>query len=328
MATADRAIQFTLQYIQNKAVEILQLKPDPIPAYRLINEVLRMPEDEPEHKLTKANAMRSSQVEQLEKAQLPDGSWGRFHSQDSKQKTAFRTTEEAIDRAFALGLTAAHPILSRVRQYIEEVLKGRVNISDREEKNEAWPLIVKFIVAGRLAQIDPGNPLLDDAWEFLAEVARQAFATGEYHLEDETAAYLRMSGTQVPQGFLESQHAMWILSVRPLGTKLEHNLVQWLWNKPNGMRYLRAPLSEPNPRLIAYWLRSMNILSRFDAWREVAGNLLYRLWGQVEEHGLWDFGSKIARCTDFPLSDNWRRSQKRKVDYSTCMLALMRKYFD
>ena len=111
-------------------------------------------------------ALQSKWVRQLEDAQLPDGSWGRFHSQDTKKKTVFRTTEEAIDRAFALGLEPGDGLLTRVSQYIQNVLDGDAQITDRDEKNEAWPLLVKFILAGRLAQIDPANQLLDPFWTY------------------------------------------------------------------------------------------------------------------------------------------------------------------
>jgi hypothetical protein len=42
--------------------------------------------------------------------------------------------------------------------------------------NEAWPLLKRFFLAGRLAQID-ANPQLD-SWQYLVNVAEQAFASG------------------------------------------------------------------------------------------------------------------------------------------------------
>lgn len=319
---------FTLQEVQDQARVILHSQPDSIPAYRLQHEVLRLPADDHELRVTKEAVSSSKWLKQLDAAQLPDGSWGRFHSQDTKKKTIFRTSEEAIDRAFALGLGPDHPVLAQARIHIENVLTGGACITDREEKNQAWPWLIKLILAGRLAQIDPTNQVLDPYWEFLAEVTRQAFASGNYCLEDEAQAYLHISGVHVPQGFLESQHALWILSAHALPTKLEHALVKWIWHKPDGIRYLRTPLSQLQPRLIAYWLRSMNILTRFQTWREVSTITLNTLWSQRDGDGLWDFGSQVARCSDFPLSESWRKGMNRKVDYSTCMLALLRKHFD
>ena len=240
----------------------------------------------------------------------------------------FRTTEEAIDRAFALGLEPGEGCLSRVGQYIMEVLRGEEHFTDRIERSESWPLLIKFILAGRLAQIDPHNKWLALFWVYLEEVTDQAFISGEYHLEDEAAAYLRLSGIHVPQGFLESQHALWVLSSHPLSPDLEHALVSWIWHKADGIRYIRAPLSNHQPRQIGYWLRSINILSRFPSWREVCADELNRLWAQRDKQGLWDFGTHIASCVDFPLSENWRQGINRRLDYSTSILALLRKCFD
>jgi hypothetical protein len=310
------------------ADEIWFARPDPIPAQRLLKEVLRLPNEDTRLRSMREKIKQSKWIRQLERAQLPDGSWGRFHSQDSKTKTVFHTSEEAIDRAFALGLEPDHPVLARVRAYIENVLAGKARVTDWEEKGEAWPLLIKLILAGRLAQIDPANRVLDADWEFLFEVGQQAFSSGEYCLEDEVKAYLRLSGIHVPKGFLESQHALWILSARPLPARLEHDLLEWIWNKPDGIRYLRAPLSKPQPRTIAYWLRSMNIFTHFSLWQQAGTETLNQLWEQRDAYDWWDFGRQAARCADFPLSESWRRRLNRKVDYTTCILALLRRWFD
>ncbi len=331
----DNLVSFSLNDVRRIARFILDGQTDPIPTYRLLNEVLRLPAGSPELNRARQAADQCKWVKQLEAAQLPDGSWGRFHSQDTKVKTVFRTSEEALDRAFSLGVRPDHPLLETARKYIEKVLLGQAQISDREEQSEAWPLLIKLILAGRLAalqdehqQVDQALPVLDESWECLAEVARRSFDSGQYHLVDEVKGFYDVTGIRVPQGFLESQHALWILSRRPLPGKLERDLMRWIWNKPDGIRYVRVPLVHPQPRTIAYWFRSMNILARFASCREVSASTLSYLWEQREASGLWDFGSQIARCHDFPLSENWRQPMKRKVDYSTCVLVVLRRWFD
>ena len=193
-------------------------------------------------------------MHQLEESQLPDGSWGRFHSQDTKKKTVFRTTEEAIDRAFALGLEPGEGVLKQTSLYCTKVLDGAIHLTDRSEKNEAFPLLIKFIVAGRLAQIEPANETLVPYWKFLLDVTDQAFASGSYSLKDEEEAFLRLSGVHVPGGFLESQHTLWILSSRHLPAQLEDAYTSWIWHKPDGIRYIRAPLHGtlfPQDRILA-----------------------------------------------------------------------------
>ena len=328
MARTSEPPTYKLAELQKSANELLAANPEAIVTNRLQREVLRVPPNDPELAQVKKAVLMSKWVRQLEKSQLSDGSWGRFHSQDAKKKTVFHTTEEAIDREFALGLEPSDRVLTRVSGYIQSILHGDAQITDRNEKAESWPLLIKSILAGRLAQIDPSHKMLDSFWTYLAEVARQTFASGNYRLEDEAAAYLRLSGIHVPGGFLESQHALWILSSRRLPHQLDHALVSWIWYKPDGIRYLRAPLTKPQPYYSGYWLRSMNILSRFSSWREISIETLNRIWEQRDKKGMWDFGSEIAQSIDFPLSVSWRHSINRKMDYSTCILALLRKCFD
>ncbi len=335
-------VAFSLDDLERSAYTLLDGRPDPIPAYRLLNEVLRLQAENPKLIQARQAAAQSKWMKQLEAAQLPDGSWGRFHSQDTKQKSVFRTSEEAIDRAFSLGVQPDQPVLYKARKYIEKVLSGQAQISDRAEKSMAWPLLIKLMLAGRLAALsgrwpalrdkgrenDPASPLVDESWECLAEVVRRAFASGQYSLANEKAGFFDMTGTPVRNGFLESQHALWILSARPLPGRLEQDLVRWIWNKPDGIRYVRVPLGDPQPRTIAYWFRSMNILARFPSWRAAGAGTLNRLWKQGKRNGLWDFGPRTAMCNDFPISENWRRLLKRKVDYSTCVLVVLRRWFD
>ena len=263
-----------------------------------------MPSDDPELVGVKKAALQAKWVRQLNDSQLPDGSWGRFHSQDTKKKTVFRTTEEAIDRAFALGLEPDEGLLKRVSLYCRQVLDGEAKITDWYEKNESFPLLIQYIVAGRLAQIDPNNPGLIPYWQFLVDIANQAFVSGSYRLQDEADAFLKLSGVHVPGGFLESQHALWILSSQRLPERLEHALVSWISQKPDGIRYIRAPLIGPRPQQIGYWLRSMNLLARFTSWREVSSDGLNQLWAQRDDDGLWDYGSGISRSVEFPLSES------------------------
>lgn len=321
-------VSYTLADLHQSASVILSANPDPILAHRLLREVLHVPPNDPALERAAVAARSSFWVRQLDDSQLPDGSWGRFHTQDTKKKTLFRTTEEAIDRAFALGLDPGEGALKRVIIYCQQVLAGAAHITDRSENHPAFPLLIKYIVAGRLAQIDPADVILLPYWNFLLDIADQAFASGSYSLQAEEDAFLHRSGVHVPGGFLESQHSLWILSARQLPLQLEQAFVSWIWNNPDGIRYIRTPLSRPDPRRIGYWLRSMNILSRFRAWKELAADTLNKLWGQRDELGLWDFSSHVARSVEFPLSESWRQGIKRKQDCSTHILVLLRKYFD
>jgi hypothetical protein len=327
MARLQSHLLFSLESLQYSAQAIFSLQPGSIVTWRLLRHVLGFPADHARLADARVALSGNHWVQQLVAAQLPDGSFGRFHSQDTKQHTVFGTSEQAIDRAFALGLEPDHPLLTRMRSYIQQALQGQFHITDPDEKNDAWPLLIRLILAGRLAQIAPSDKLVEPFWQYLEEVTQSAFKSGSYQLEDEVDAYRRLSGVHIPKGFLESQHALWVLSTRPLARPLESALLRWVLNKPDGIRYIRAPLQAPEPNRIGYWVRSMVLLSRFTKWQELSLCILNQIWELRDEQGWWDFGKQLGKCAEFPLSDSWRYRIHRKMDHSTHMLVILRKCF-
>ncbi len=315
---------FTLTNLHHCADSLLSTHPDPVVKYLLTRDVLRRDPSSPEMRQLKAAAHTSRWVKQLEDSQLPDGSWGRFHSQDTKVKTVFRTTEQAIQRALALGLEPGDPILQRVREYILQALAGSLTITDPPEKNERWDVLIPLVLAGSLARLDPHHPVLDSHHRLCLEICRQSFVSGSYRLDDEAAAYPQLCSIQAPGGFLESQYMLWILSTRPLPTGLERLLVEWIWNKPDGIRYQRQLLAQPPGRHVGYWLRSQKTLALFPAWREIAAGVLNGLWESRNGQAMWDFQRERLQSVEFPLSESWRSPGKRAVDVSTHVLGLLR----
>src|SRR4030042_5912871 len=134
MAHPAHRLAFTLADLHQSACRLVELRPGCIVTYRLLREVHRLPSDDPLLAQAKDATENSKWVNQLNGSQLPDGSWGRFRSKDTKTKTMFRTTEAAIDRAFALGLEPGEGCLARVQHYIMEVLRGEAHITDRRER--------------------------------------------------------------------------------------------------------------------------------------------------------------------------------------------------
>lgn len=326
--TSQPPVTFTLSELCQVAEAIIESGVEATLAYRLQAQVLRLPAGDPAMRRLRAAARQSPWVRQLEQEQQADGSWGRFHSQDTKLKSCFRTTEEALDRALALGLDMNDSLLQRAHAYILAGLRGELTVSDPPEKNERWLFFLPQVLAGRLAQLDPTHPDLAPHQALWLEIAQRAFASGSYRLEDEAAAYPALAGIRAPQGFLESQYALWTLSSQKLPLELSQALVHWLWHKPDGIRYLRVSLAEPNGLRIGLWLRSLEILRRFSGWQAAAAGALEALWRQRGPDGRWEFGPGVLKSSDFPISTSWRLPGNRSSDQTTLMLILFKEFFD
>ena len=171
-----------LEQNQVKAVaqNILGFEPNAIVRFRLLRDVLHLspPSSELGHLMT--GLTQHPWTRQLSQEQQPDGSWGRFHSMDSRIKARFPTSEVAIRRALALGLDKDNPILARVAGYMQRVLEGAATWPDRVEKSEGWPICVETITAATLAEVDPAQPASLSTWKYWVEIAERSFPAGKY----------------------------------------------------------------------------------------------------------------------------------------------------
>jgi len=276
----------------------------------------------------------SRHVKELEQGQWPDGSWGRLHSQDTRARQTLPTTEAGVERALALGLDADHPILQKATAYLVSLLEGTAQPPDPPEKNDRWPTGVQLFTAGALALVRPDHPDLDAPWNLWATIARQTFTTGRYDPDAEARAHRELTGASVRNSYLalDNKYTLALLGTRTddLSAGLEAALLDWVWRRPEGIRYLTAPLSRlPAGRPVSAldrWLASLELLACFPGWRGLAREAIEWLWTQRTPAGGWDFGPRPARSTALPLSESWRRKNARAFDWTTRVLSLLNHY--
>jgi hypothetical protein len=316
---------FDRSQLEEAAGKILARRPNAAVRVRLLRDVLGRLPDDPELRRARAELRSVPWVRQLAEEQLPDGSWGRFHSQDTKIKSAFTTSEAAIRRGLALGLERSDPVLAGAIEYMQAVLAGQANWTDRVEKAEGWPICVEAITAGTLAQVDPTDPSSLPAWEYWTKIASLSFPGGEYDSDAEWSSHkeLRGLGTR----YLGSRYVLTLLGARSrdLPAALDRQLAGWIARRPEGIGYLGAALDHPDPVHLLAWLETLEILALFRSRQEVAGSALTKLLDMRNPEGLWDFGSRPGTFFYFPLSDDWRKAGDRENDHSTRVLALLRK---
>jgi len=340
-----------LDMIKEVAENILTNTPDPVVKLRLLRDVLRRPLDSTEVIQAKTNLSKSRWVHELESEQWSDGSWGRFHTMDTNKKQKIATTENGVSRALALGLDASHPILRKAAAYITCILEGTSKWRDRQEVSwgQSWvDSGVRLISAATLAQIQPDLPILDGVWDLWHTIIRRAFPSGKYNREQEIQAQLDLLGIRIISKYAREQikrgralrafskYHIALLSSRAdrLPHQLEKAYVTMIWNLDNGISYLEVPLTISPARLLSRhpsrfdaWLSSIELLTPFASWRELARDSIGWLWEQRNEKGFWDFGPRKSLSTYFPMSESWRKKKAREFDWTTRILTLLRKYY-
>lgn len=102
-----------LEDIKGVARMLIASEPDPIPRFRLFRDVLAVPRDSPLLAEAYREVMKSRWIGELEQTQEENGIWGRFHSQDTRVRKRFVTTECAVQRALTLGLDKNSALLKK-----------------------------------------------------------------------------------------------------------------------------------------------------------------------------------------------------------------------
>ena len=316
--------------ITDIANRLLRLDPDPAPRVRILRDLLDRPAIDPEVRTAVSGVRRSRWVRQLVEEQRDDGGWGRFHSMDSRSKHRVRTTEQAVDRALSLGLTAHDPVLHPAVDYLERLLHAELPFPDPAERNDRWPAGCELFVASTLADIDPGNPSLEPTYDRWLRIAEQSFASGGYSADDELAAHVRLTGATTMRGsylILDNRYAVSLLGhvQGRLGDATEGALVEWLLSGP-GLGYVGVPPQHSPHSLrgkrVGAWLRTQLILSRFRSWPTLAGAAMESLVALRDQAGLWDLGPG----TFLQISESWRRPVNRRIDSSVFALLLLKRW--
>ena len=242
------------QLLAEAAQRVLADDPSAPVRVRLLRDVLGRGPDDPELIDARRELAQSRWVGVLESEQRADGGWGPFHSRSVKLKQRTISTEFGVERALALGLTGADPLLARARENIAGLLGDPSAFPDLPEKNDRWPTGLPMILAGTLALIEPRHPAIAPVRELWIELAKRIFKGGGYSEQAEIAAHAELTGATVRGSYLHiaNRYAVSILSSAPqlLPTSLEQAYVGWLYRKPEGLDYLEEQLSAmPPPRL-------------------------------------------------------------------------------
>jgi hypothetical protein len=336
--------------INEVAKTILEADPDPVVHLRLLRDVLKYPLDTVEVLHAQRYLSTSRWVQELEREQWRDGSWGRFHTEDTKAKQKIATTEDGVSRAIALGLDTSHPVLQKAVKYITCILDGTLEWRDWREVSWGqswWDSSVQLLSAATLAQIQPNLEILDAVWDLWYRIVHRAFPSGQYSRGREIQAHLELRGIKdiseyarksierrgALSGFSKYHVALLGSQADRLPHQLEKAYLTKIWNQ--GIGYLGVPpamspvdLLKKTPLQFEAWLSSIELLTPFRSWRTHAKKPVDWLWEQRSQEGGWDFGPRSTRSTYFPLSESWRKKRNREFDWTTRVLVLLRKYYD
>ncbi len=326
---------FTEKDLIRAAERLLSMGPDPVPRFRTLKDLLQLPPEDAERRAAERALGETAIARLLSSTQLPDGTWGRFHTRNSRLKAPFPTTEMAITAALDSGFDAGGPLLRKTLKTVTLYATGKAHWPDPPEKHDnplAWPIWERHFAAAVLAEMDPSHSLLPPFRTLWIESLRASFASGAYDRDAEIVALNRLLECRMkdPVPF-HRKYPLLILSSagEPLPASLERAALSHVLGSREGIYYAcDGPLAPPRAmadKSIWSWIRAHKLLSRFPYWRTMARGAMNAVWNQCGEHGLWNSSASVAKkpYTAFPLSESWRRPENRVIDCSVVILDLL-----
>lgn len=310
--------------------QILNTDPDPVPKYRLLTDVLPLAEDDPELMSAREAVLASRWVREIVRYQHDDGSWGNFHSLSApagKQPT----TEQALRRLLALGLTVADAPVTAATGYMERVLAGEILTPDRVEKTHRWDVYMPLMLAAWLRDLSPRYmPALAVAHQW-ARIIGHAFSGAGYDQGRYLEAYREeFRDTPHPRaGRLQDFVHFYTLRLLPgmLPPDTEDKMLAYVLDHPTGIYYVyNGPVSAPptfQSREAGRYLAALELLAAYPSAHPKLSFAIDWLTDNLGADGLWDLGTLCKDGVHFPLSASWRAPRDRRIDCSVRILALL-----
>jgi hypothetical protein len=315
-------IDNVIDYLAARAV-------DPIPRFILLKEILKTASNSDTYRKACEEVKQSKWYRQLAGEQWEDGSWGRFHTQDTKSggKQFFKTTEAAICRMKELSLDCHDSMVVSCIHLMERYLTGAAMWPDKIEHHDGFIIALNTIVAANLSLLDPDNSLLLHKRRICAENLEKAFQNG-YLDENRWESENRNSSEILLRIYMV--HPIRLLQHNYyLKEDLQRQFLNYFWTRQEGIyyisRYSPSAIQSHENTGFQEWLRCLEELSGFTLFYEflqrdgIYEHLLKECFNLMDEN--------VTLSSTNPVyghySESWREKYNRADDLILRILRLL-----
>ncbi|MDF2587627.1 MAG: hypothetical protein K0S41_1468 [Anaerocolumna sp.] len=299
---------------------------DPVPRYILKKEIMGDSSFESEYGRLK----ESKWYKQLFSEQWENGSWGRFHTQDSKSpiKQKFTTTENALKRVLELGLGKNNDEMFKCIQLMERYILGQEDWLDKDEKHAAFKIAFRTIIAANLALFDPNHTVIQTKKEKCVDILSKSFINGSLDEGIWEKEYRACN-----EVFLNpfTSYITWLLQNNDyLDKSKEREYLEYIWNRKDGIYYCTG-----NPPSDIQSLESNNFINWISGLECLSGFLLFPEFMSrgTTDHLLNEIQRLMYQDIDLPnahpifghYSESWSKKQTRKNDLILRILRILMK---
>lgn len=271
----------------------------------------------------------SKWVQDIKSDQHCDGSWGRFHSQDSKVKQKYKTTESALLYLYAIGLKRGDEIVDKACNYMENLLNDLSLWPDAWERNKWFKTAVPLFITSRLALFNSESPYyLENCLKWMY-ILQNTFQKGLYNSSQVDNISKKVFDVNIHDKYIGLNSINNIILFAYIKDKIPSDIqrqyLHWLHFYPETIFYTNTRLYEKpelikNTKDLSSWIHTMRVLSLFDGFYDEFNSEIEWLISIRGEDGFWDFGVALS---SYKLSDNWRSNMSRKTDHTTYVLEIL-----
>ena len=308
---------------------LVSVSTDPFPQYILKKEILRETPASAD-----IDAIHSSKWhKQLAVEQWDDGSWGRFHSMDSRiaNKQKFVSTEAALRRSHELGLPKDDPIVAKciklMEQYVREEAAWLDYVEKHKDNGRGFIFCRPFLTAANLNLFNPENPVIKPLRDVVAGTIKTAFADGYF---DEVYWKQKVNEYHVPSiahpGIAYSP--MLLQNADCMDDTLQRQYLSYIWDKQDGIYYISnfAVSKKHNleDKKFITWLSSIELLSGFSLFPEfMKDDIFPHLMNEVNRIMIDDVIFPPAHPITGHYAESWRDKHARKNDMILRILRIL-----
>jgi hypothetical protein len=295
---------------------------DPVQEYIMVKEIYKELPSNYKYKNTYTQIKKSKWYLDLADEQLDDGSWGRFHSQDSKMpKRKFVTTETALKRARELSLSKDDPVIAKCIKLMERYVRGEKTWSDNIEKHrdggKSHLHSRPFVTAANINLFDSKNSVIKSKRDVFIKTLKIALLNGYFNEEAWELENKNYSGPCLT-GW-NAYPLMILQNIDCLDDTIQKQYLDYIWHRKGGIYYISDfPPSEKRNlenKDFTIWLSLLEILSGFSLFSEYMKK-------EAFSHLLQEATRLMNRDIELPVSntifghyaESWRNKNLRKID--------------
>ena len=218
-------------------------------------------------------------IKKLVDEQRPDGSFGRFHTMNSKLKQKIPTTQAAAWIMYENLLTRNNEICNKTCLYMERLLNDLTQWPDAWEGNKYFKPAVPLFITSSLSLFGSGDEQYKAVCNIWVNILISAFETGEYSKEKMNVTSKESLGVEIDGSYI-GLHGLNNLALYAFNTKfipfeIQKAYLKWLHDYDGVITYTNTRLD--NLSINSGADKIISLLSKFHGYTNEFPEFIYSL---------------------------------------------------